>query len=371
MTHPSRPTFSPDLPPGTAERLRRHADRLVPAAKGPPRRRAWRRAAAATAGGCAGAALLALLWQPAGLLLGVLLCLMTTAFLLGLVSRKGSPTDDWGDLFMHATWALPASIGGVVGLSLLLDQVVGPLHALVPGDPALAALYLAAGASGAGAIMRPGMIPRLAAEHYDQYVLPEDFGRPHSYVTRQEEPEAHLFAQLQQATDRVEEGMRILGDSFDPGHTLPLLREEEWTLSQELLRLRTLRRELAQRRREAVSTQVTKALAPQEEAVARAHDALTERVEVLAGYGERVHEAVTAHREWEQCQAIADRAGDYADLALTSTRDSLPTEDLDDGLLSVRAARTVREELVRKAIDAGTSLSRTLHHRDPPDHGRA
>ncbi|KOX12523.1 hypothetical protein ADL05_20870 [Nocardiopsis sp. NRRL B-16309] len=344
--------------------MRGHADRLIPAAKGPPRRRTWRRAAAATAAGCAGASLLALLSPPAGLLLGVLLCLATTAFLLGLVSRAGSFTDDWGDLVIHGMWALPTAIGGVVGLTLVLDQVVGPLQALVPGDPALAALYLVAGAGGAGAIMRPGMLPRLAAEHYDQYVLPEDFGRPHSYVTRQEEPEAHLFAQLQQATDRVEEGKRILGDSFDPGHTLSLMRQEEWTLSQELLRLRALRRELAQRRREAVSTQVTRALAPQEEAVARAHDALTDRVGVLAGYGERVHEAVTAHREWEQCQAIADRAGDYADLALASARDPVPAEDLDDGLLSVRAARTVREELVRKAIDAGASLSETLHRRD-------
>ncbi|MFE3457173.1 hypothetical protein ACFXKD_06475 [Nocardiopsis aegyptia] len=371
MSHPSRPTFSPDLPPGTARRLRGHADQLIPAAKGAPRRRTWRRAAAATAGGCAAASLLALLVPSAGLLLGVLLCLATTAFLLGLVSRKGSYSDDWGDLVMHGTWALPASIGGVVGLTLVLDQALGPLHALVPGDPALAALYLVAGAGGAGAIMRPGMVPRLAAEHFDQYVLPEDFGRPHSYVTRQEEPEAHLFAQLQQATDRVEEGMRILGDSFDPGHTLSLLREEEWTLSQELLRLRTLRRELAQRRREAVSTQVTRALAPQEEAVARAHEALTDRVGVLVGYGERVHEAVTAHREWEQCQAIADRAGDYADLALTSTRDPVPAEDLDDGLLSVRAARTVREELVRKAVDAGASLSEALHRRDRGDGGPA
>ena len=60
-------------------------------------------------------------------------------------------------------------------------------------------------------------------------------------------------------------------------------------------------------------------------------------------------------------------SGDYADLALTSTRDTVHAEDLDDGLLSVRAARTVREELVRKAIDAGASLSEDLHHRDRPD----
>jgi hypothetical protein len=369
VTHPSRPTFSPDLPPTTVERLRRRVDQLIPAAKGPPGRRTWRRAAAATAAGGTAAALAALLWAPAGLLLGILLCLATTALVLGVVGRKSSFSDDWGDLAMHGTWALPVSIGGVVGLSLVLDRFLGPLDPLVPGDPTLAALYLVAAAGGAGAIMSPGMTPRLAAEHFDQYVLPEDFGRPHSYVTQREEPEAHLFARLQQATDRVEEGIRVLGDSFDAGHTLPLLREEEWRLSQELLRLRELRREVAQRRREAVSPQVTKALAPQEEAVARAHEALTDRVGVLVGYGERVHEAVTAHREWEQCQAIADRAADYADLALTSTRDPVPAEDLDDSLLSVRAAHSVREELVRKAIDAGASLSQALHRRDRPEDG--
>lgn len=131
-------------------------------------------------------------------------------------------------------------------------------------------------------------------------------------------------------------------------------------MSQELLRLRSLRRELLLRKREAVSEKVTRALAPQEEAISRAQAALAERVAVPAGYGERVHAAVTAHREWEQCQEIADRAADYADLALSSSQDTMRTEEIDDSLLSVEAAHSVREELVREAVDAGSSLSDAL-----------
>lgn len=52
-------------------------------------------------------------------------------------------------------------------------------------------------------------------------------------------------------TDRVEEGERVLGRSFDASHTLPLSHQEGWRLSQELPRLRSLLRELAQRRKDA------------------------------------------------------------------------------------------------------------------------
>ncbi|OKI20258.1 hypothetical protein A6A08_23675 [Nocardiopsis sp. TSRI0078] len=340
--------------------MRARPERLVPASAGPSRRPTWRQGAALTAAGCTSLAALALLSPAAGAVLVALLCLGTTMAVLGLISLRGSFTDDWADLVMHAFWALPASAAGVTGARLLLEQVVGPLGSFVPGDPATAALYLTAAVGGTGAIMRPGMVARLASENAGRYVLPEDFGRPYGYAARRDEPEAHLFAQLQQATDRVEEGTRVLGGSFDAGHTLPLLREEEWRMSQELLRLRSLRKELLRRKREAVSDQVTRALEPQEEAVDRAHAALAERIGVLTGYGERVHAAVTAHREWEQCQEIADRAADYADLALTSSRDAVRTEEIDESLLSVEAAHSVREELVREAVDAGASLSESL-----------
>ena len=357
MSHPSRPTFDPALPDRTIERLRAHTDRLVPAAKGPPRRPTWCESALALLLGSTSAAALALLVDPLVVPLTLLLCLGGTVLLLGLVSRRGDVADDWPDLIMHAFWALPTSLAGVLGAHWIASEVLGTA---LPGDPALAALYLTAGAAGSAAIMRPGMPARLAAEHHDRYVLPEDFGRPSSFATRREEPEAHLFARLQQTTDRVEEGRRVLGHSFDASPTLPLLRQEEWRLSQELLRLRSLRRELVQRRKDAVSDQVTRALAPQAEAVSRAHRSLSHRVDEVAAYGERVHAAVLAHHEWEQCQEIADRAADYADLALTSGQDPAPTEELDSSLLSVRAAHSVREELVREAVEAGTSLSDAL-----------
>ncbi|GAB3721580.1 hypothetical protein GCM10027590_23010 [Nocardiopsis nanhaiensis] len=361
VSHPSRPTFDPVLPNKTIARLRAHPDRLIPHAKGPPGRPTWRETALALALGCTSAAALSLLVSALVAPLSILLCLGTAVFLLGVVSYRGGSTDDWADLVMHSFWAVPTAAVGVFGAQLAFDQILGPLNAVLPGDPALAALYLTAAAAGGGAIMRPGMAARLSSENHDRYVLPEDFGRPSSYATRREEPEAHLFARLQQATDRVEEGRSVLGDSFDATRTLPLLREEEWRLAQELLRLRSLRRELVQRRKEAVSEQVTQALIPQGEAVTRAHRAITARVEVLSSYGERVHAAVTAHREWEQCQAIADRAGDYADLALTSGQESVPTDQLDSSLLSVQAAHTVREELVQEAVEAGSSLTGTLH----------
>ncbi|XKK38104.1 hypothetical protein HFP72_26415 [Nocardiopsis sp. ARC36] len=361
MSHPSRPTFDPGLPPRALARMRAHPEKLLPASAGPPGRPTWRQLALLTATGGASLAVAALLVPALGPALLALLCLGATVAVLALVSLKGSFSDDWADLVVHSFWALPASAAGVLLARLPLDRALGPLDLPVPGDPATAALYLAAAAGVAGAVMRPGMVTRLAAEHHDRYVLPEDFGRPYSYATRREEPEAHLFARAQQATDRVEEAADVLGDSFEAGHTLPLLREEEWRLSQELLRLRSLRRELVQRTREAVSPQVTRALAPHEEAVERAHRAIADRVGVLADYGERVHAAVTAHREWEQCQAIADRAGDYAELALSSSRDTMHTEELDDSLLGVEAARRVREELVREAVDAGSSLTEALH----------
>lgn len=361
MSHPCRPTFDPTLPPRTLARLRAHPERLLPDSVGPSSRLTWRRGAALTAAGGTSLAAVALLAPGAATPLIALLCLVVTAAVLSLVSDRGSLADDWADLLMHAFWALPVSTAAVMAGHLLLGGALEPLAAAVPGSAPAAALYLAVAAGGAGAVMRPGMLPRLASENRRRYVLPEDFGRPYSHATRHEEPEAHLFARLQQATDRVEEGGRVLGGSFDAASTLPLLREEEWRMSQELLRLRALRRELLQRKREAVSRQVTRALQPQEEAVARAHTALAERIGVLADYGGRVHAAVTAHREWEQCQAIADRAAEYADLALTTARGTMPTDEIDDSLLSVRAAHSVREELVREAVDAGSSLSEALH----------
>ncbi len=361
MPHPSRPTFDPDLPPRVAARLRARPERLFPTSARSTRGPTWRQGAALSATGGVSLAVLALLFPAANALLLILLCLGTTLAVIGLLYLRSSFSDDWADVVMHAFWVLPVSFIGIFSARGLLEQVVGPLDPVVPGDPTTAVLYLAVAAVGTGAIMRPGMVARLASENADHYVLPEDFGRPHHHAGRAEEPEAHLFALLQQATDRVEEGIRVLGASFDAGHTLPLLREEEWRMSQELLRLRSLRKELLLRKREAVSEKVTRALAPQEEAVRRAQTALAERIAVLTGYGERVHAAVTAHREWEQCQEIADRAADYADLALSSSQDTVRTEEIDDSLLGVEAARSVREELVREAVNAGSSLSDALH----------
>ncbi|MBR8743463.1 hypothetical protein [Nocardiopsis sp. MG754419] len=364
MSHPSRPTFDPALPDSVIERLRAHSDRLIPASQPPPGHPTWRESALALLLGTTSAGVLALLVESLAVPLMVLLSLGGTLLLLGLISRRGSVSDDWPDLIMHAFWALPTSIAGVLGAHWVLSGVLG---SGLPGDPALAALFLTTGAAGGAAIMRPGMTARLAAEHHGRYVLPEDFGRPSAFAGRREEPEAHLFTRLQQTTDRVEEGRRVLGGSFDASRTLPLLREEEWRLSQELLRLRSLRRELLQRRKDAVSDQVTRALEPQTEAVARAHRALAQRVDELAAYGERVHAAVIAHYEWEQCQEIADRAADYADLALTSGQDPSPTEELDSSMLSVRAAHSVREELVREAVQAGTFLSRAMDDAPSPE----
>lgn len=290
-----------------------------------------------------------------------LLALLTGGGVLVLIGSRNNLSGDWADLLMHSFWTMPVTLIGVLSSHLALNQFLGSVTAAVPGDAAVSALYLAASAGGVATILRPGMPTRLAAENHDRYVLPEDFGRPYSRTSGRGEPEAYLFAQLQQATDRVEEARRVLGSSFDAEHTISLLRKEEWRISQKLLHLRALRKELVQRRREAVSPQVVAALAPQEEAVARAHRALTEHVEVLTGYGERVQAAVTAHREWEQCQAIADRTQDYADLAFSSTHEPVPEEELDESLLSVEAARSVREELVREAVDMGSSLSEVLN----------
>lgn len=365
MLYPSRPSFDPTLPHRTVRRLRAHPDKLIRASEGPPGSPTWRQLAAGTAivGGLA--AVVALLTPGVSTLLLALLALLVGGGTLALIGGRSSLSGDWADLLMHSFWAMPAALVGVLGTHVALDQLLGTITAAVPGDAAVATLYLGASAGGAAAILRPGMTARLAAEHHDRYVLPEDFGRPYSHAGRRSEPEAHLFARLQQATDRVEEGHRVLGDSFDAEHTISLLREEEWRISQKLLHLRTLRKELVQRKREAVSPQVITALEPQEEAVARAHRALTEHVEVLTGYGERVQAAVTAHREWEQCQAIADRAQDYADLALSSRAEPAPSEEIDESLLTVEAARSIREELVREAVDMGSSLSRALRDKGP------
>src|SRR5690606_4219535 len=118
--------------------------------------------------------------------LSILMCLGTTVVLLGLITYRNGTTDDWADLVMHSFSALPAGAVGVFGAQFALDQVLGPLAALLPDDPALAALYFTAAVAGGGAIMRPGMTARLSAENHDRYVLPEDFGRPSRYATRRE-----------------------------------------------------------------------------------------------------------------------------------------------------------------------------------------
>ena len=61
MSHPSRPTFDPALPDRTIEGLRAHTDRLLPAAKGPPRRPTWRESALGLLLGSTSVAALALL----------------------------------------------------------------------------------------------------------------------------------------------------------------------------------------------------------------------------------------------------------------------------------------------------------------------
>ncbi|WP_068692140.1 hypothetical protein, partial [Thermobifida halotolerans] len=194
----------------------------------------------------------------------------------------------------------------------------------------------------------------LAATHRGRYLVERDFGGWPPTV------EARTMAAVQQAVDRVREGAEVLGDSFDRRAALTLLREQEWRIAQDLVRHRRHRLELEERRREAVSERVREALRPQEEAVRASWGAITERADAVIDYGRSVHDAVVAHREWEQCEEITRSNDSYADLVASSTSGTLDTEALAADTTQLRAAREARDERVREAMRAGEWLTHAL-----------
>ncbi|MDT0327891.1 hypothetical protein [Nocardiopsis lambiniae] len=150
---------------------------------------------------------------------------------------------------------------------------------------------------------------------------------------------------VQNTVDLVERAREEIGGDFlDTDRALTVLREEEWRIAVLLSRQRELRRAHLRRWQRAASPRVRDALRPQREHLCAVEDAVRTRVEQIVEYGRLVERAVTAHREWEQCQEAVDTTAVYADHRASAVFPGAGSPEMDELAATAEAARRVRDE---------------------------
>ncbi|PWV54637.1 hypothetical protein BDW27_10498 [Nocardiopsis sp. L17-MgMaSL7] len=268
--------------------------------------------------------------------------------------------DDEDDRFSNLVFVVGAPLVGFVFPTWWILLIARMLAAeepsvtapLMPGTPGAVVLWFLPVVTLVVflVVRRPWDTADLAARHRDDYVIRADLRFTLS---------AQLLDRLQRVTARAEHAHLVLGTPVGLDHALPLLRSEEWRLARECLHLDQLRGRLVDSQREGTSAPLGEALAPQWSVLEEATERLTEEVDRLDAYGERIQTAVETHKEWVRLQRVADQAGDFADLAArTPTADPGTPNALDDSLHGAEAARAVREEMIRETVQATADLFR-------------
>ncbi|WP_113701476.1 hypothetical protein [Nonomuraea lactucae] len=192
---------------------------------------------------------------------------------------------------------------------------------------------------------------RLAREHADRYVLPEDLDYPCQRLLRraQDAVEAVLGSQVQQAG---------LIDTIDNQVTLP---EEVWQIAQRLSRLSAMHAEHRKLVPRDLPSSMKDAVRPYSTALDAAWTSLSKRVRHLEEYAKQVLRADRAYHGHRRLEALAERTPDYQRLIADTVRDELAREhirQLGDQAQHVR--RLFEESILQARRTAGELLRSPL-----------
>ncbi|GAB2811743.1 hypothetical protein GCM10022221_06540 [Actinocorallia aurea] len=299
------PVIDPALPPKTREVLENHPESLHPGAA--PRR-------PAALGGLQPMDAVFALWQTP-----------LWTYLPGLMGTLYSPR------VRNAAFAAQAVVIAafvlVPGWALAAELCLQPF--------VLAFLLTRCGEGAAG---------RLARDHHGRYLLPEELsGSYRDLLTRARKAVAYVLGSRVQT-----EGLL---DDIRNTVTLP---QQAWEVAETLFELNRLSAE--HRDADSRDPQIAELLGPQQEVLRLATASVTERIEALEAYAERVKAADAALRQWETVQRLAAKGDAYQDLLARTVRDELAVAEIAGLTEQARAVEEALRASVEKARRAGLAL---------------
>ncbi|MFF5109573.1 hypothetical protein [Streptosporangium sp. NPDC000509] len=187
---------------------------------------------------------------------------------------------------------------------------------------------------------------RVAMEHKDRFILPEDLDRDCGDLLRraQDAEESILTSEINRAN---------LLDTVDNAVTLP---EQTWQIARKLVLLSDMRAEHNRLVPGDPPPEVAESFAPYVKALETAEISLTRRVRALEEYARQVRKADGVYRAYQQLRTLAERTPRYEALVAETAADTLDLPGLER--LSEQARQV--EKLFHESIDEARDAARHL-----------
>ncbi|WP_440087654.1 hypothetical protein [Streptosporangium sp. LJ11] len=249
---------------------------------------------------------------------------------LGRVPRRGGPD--------------PVKLIAIAGLLLLmasLSATGGFIAALV-----LISFSALRGLSDDPENRRERRRVRVAMEHKDRFILPEDLDGDCGDLLRrtQDATETVLNSEINRA--------RLL-DTIDNAVTLP---DQTWQIARKLVRLSDMKAEHDRLVPGAPPPEVAEAFTPYVKALEIAEISLTRRVRALEEYARQVRKADGVYRAYRQLQVLAERTPQYEALVAETAEDALALPGLEHLTEQAQQVRKLFHESIDEARDAARHL---------------
>ncbi|WP_329429275.1 hypothetical protein OG339_10790 [Streptosporangium sp. NBC_01495] len=187
---------------------------------------------------------------------------------------------------------------------------------------------------------------RVAMEHRDRFILPEDLDGDCGDLLRrtQDATETILDSEINRA--------RLL-DTIDNAVTLP---DQTWRIARKLVRLSDMRAEHNRLVPGAPPPEVAEAFTPYVKALETAEISLTRRIRALEEYARQVRKADGVYRAYRQLQVLAERTPRYEALVAETAEDSLALPGLEHLTEQAQQVKKLFHESIDEARDAARHL---------------
>ncbi|WP_051753061.1 hypothetical protein [Streptosporangium amethystogenes] len=233
------------------------------------------------------------------------------------------------------------AIAGLMLLMMWLSSTGGFLAALI-------LIFIAAlrGLSDDPRSLRERRRVRLAVEHGDRFILPEDLDADCG----------DLLRRAQDATKTVLDSWINRAGLLDTIDNMVTLPAQTWQIATRLVRLSKLRAEHHRLVPDAPPPEVAEAFTPYVGAMKAAESSLTRRIRALEEYARQVHRADGLYLAHRQLQVLAERTPQYEALVAETAEDAPAIPDLE------RLTEQARQigELFHRSIDEARDAARHL-----------
>ncbi|MEV4751301.1 hypothetical protein AB0K21_33475 [Streptosporangium sp. NPDC049248] len=233
------------------------------------------------------------------------------------------------------------AIAGLLLLMAVLSSTGGILAALI-----LIFIAVLRGLSDDPRSLRERRRVRLAVEHGDRFILPEDLDADCGDLLRraQDATKTVLDSRINQAG---------LLDTIDNMVTLPA---QTWQIATRLVRLSKLRAEHHRLVPDAPPPEVAEAFTPYVGALKAAESSLTRRIRALEGYARQVRRADGLYLAHRQLQVLAERTPQYEALVAETAEDAPAVPDLERLTEQAQQIRKLFHRSIDEARDAARHL---------------